>query len=179
MAGATWNCCQRESISARSVYTIQPCTTSLHAKLPRHFVQSHIRKAYVCLAVTCHVHFWQNDRGLLRATAVTGGWNEYWNKRQHRKSNVENKILPPLLQGFEPATFQSRVRRSNHWLSPLPWAIRLQSSPSQVPVRWHSQTLPGLAARKQPASEQPPVGCWTRLSRIMPRKNLFLCWWRS
>ena len=23
------------------------------------------------LAVTCHLHFWQNDRDLLRATAVT------------------------------------------------------------------------------------------------------------
>ena len=26
---------------------------------------------YACLDVTCHLHFWQNDRGLLRATAVT------------------------------------------------------------------------------------------------------------
>ena len=25
----------------------------------------------VCLAVTCHLHFWQNDRDLLRATEVT------------------------------------------------------------------------------------------------------------
>ena len=24
----------------------------------------------MCLAVTCHLHFWQNDRDLLRATAV-------------------------------------------------------------------------------------------------------------
>ena len=29
MAGATWNCC---CLSASSVYTIQPCTVSLHAK---------------------------------------------------------------------------------------------------------------------------------------------------
>ena len=28
-----------------------------------------------CLGVTCHLHFWQNDRGLLRATAVTREWN--------------------------------------------------------------------------------------------------------
>ena len=33
-------------------------------------MQSHIRKVYACLAVTCHVHFRQNDRDLLRATAV-------------------------------------------------------------------------------------------------------------
>ena len=45
------------------------CTPYNHA--PCHFMQSHIRKVYACLAVTCHLRFWQNDRGLLRATAVT------------------------------------------------------------------------------------------------------------
>ena len=34
-------------------------------------MQSHICKVYTCLAVTCHLHLWQNDRDLLRATAVT------------------------------------------------------------------------------------------------------------
>ena len=112
------------AISARSVYTIQPC----------HFMQSHIRKVYACLAVTCHLHFWQNDRGLLRATAVTRGWNGYRNKSQHRKSTLEKKILPPLQQGFEPATFQSWVWRSNHWAIPVPrsssTAAVLSPSPS-------------------------------------------------
>ena len=70
---------------------------------------------YACLAVTWHLHFWQNDRDFLRATVVTRGWNGYRNKSQHRKSTLETKILPPFQQGFEPATFQSRVRRSNHW----------------------------------------------------------------
>ena len=68
------------------------------------------------LAVTCHLHFWQNDRGLLRATAVTRGWNGYRNKSQHRKL----KIIPPLLRGLDPATFRSRVRRSNHLAIPAP-----------------------------------------------------------
>ena len=89
-------------------------------RTPCHFMQSHIRKVYACLGVTCHLHFWQNDRDLLRATAVTRGWNGYRNKSLHRKLTLEKKILPPLLQGFEPATFQSRVRRSNHWAIPLP-----------------------------------------------------------
>ena len=40
------------------------------------FNKSHIRKVYACLAVTCHLHFWQNDRDLLRATVVTRGWND-------------------------------------------------------------------------------------------------------
>ena len=75
---------------------------------------------YACLAVTCHLHFWQNDRDFLRATVVTRGWNGYRNKSQHRKSTLEKKILPPFQQGFEPATFQSRVRRSNHWAIPAP-----------------------------------------------------------
>ena len=60
MAGATWN---YSRLGTSSVYTIQPC----------HFIQSHIRKVYACLAVTCHLHFWQNDRDLLHATAVTRG----------------------------------------------------------------------------------------------------------
>ena len=83
-------------------------------------MQSHIRKVYACLAVTCHPRFWQNDRGLLRATAVTRGWNGYRNKSQHRKLTLEKKILPPLQQGFEPTTFQSWVRCSNHWSIPAP-----------------------------------------------------------
>ena len=48
------------AISARSVYTHALC----------HFMQSHIRKVHAYLAVTCHLHFWQNDWGLSRATAV-------------------------------------------------------------------------------------------------------------
>ena len=84
------------------------------------FNKIHIRKVYACLAVTCHLHFWQNDRDFLRATVVTRGWNGYRNKSQHRKSTLEKKVLPPFQQGFEPATFQSRVRRSNHWAIPAP-----------------------------------------------------------
>ena len=30
---------------------------------------------YACSGVTCHLYFWQNDRRVLRATAVTRGWN--------------------------------------------------------------------------------------------------------
>ena len=97
------------------------CTPYSHA--PCHFMQSYTGMVYVCLAVTCHLPFWQNDRDLLRATAVTWGWNGYQNKSQHRKLTLEKKILPPLLQWFEPATFQSRVRRSN--LQMTEWTNRL------------------------------------------------------
>ena len=92
------------------------CTPYNH--VPCHFMQSHIRKVYACLAVTCHLHFWQNDRDLLRATAVTRWWNGYRNKSQHRKLTLEKKILPPFQQGFEPATFNHESGALTTELSP-------------------------------------------------------------
>ena len=104
--------CERAAISARCVQ-IQPHTLSLHAQ-----------KVHACLAVTCYLHFCQNDQNLLHATAVTWGWNKYQSKSQHRKLTLEKKkILPPLLQGCEPATFQSWVRCSNHCAIPTPYSI--------------------------------------------------------
>ena len=73
---------------------------------------------YVCSGVTCHLHFWQNDRGLLRATTVTGV-ERTPNTSKHTKLTPEKKILPPLLPGFELATFRSRVRRSNQQAIPV------------------------------------------------------------
>ena len=105
------------------------CTPYNHAPCP--FMQSYICKVYACLTVTCHMHFWQNDRDLLRATAVTRGWNGYRNESQHRKLTLvlENKILLLLLQGFEPTTFQSQVLCSN------PWAIPALNEPLLVILR--------------------------------------------
>ena len=114
------------------------------------FNKSHIRKVYACLAVTCHLHFWQNDRDFLRATVVTREWNGYRNKSQHRKSTLEKKILPPFQQGFEPATFQPRVRRSNHWAIPAPitrlkpWTYIQCPGPSPDPNSKHSLRHPSL-----------------------------------
>ena len=56
----------------------------------------------------------QNDRDLLRATAVPRGWSGYRNKSEHRKFTFEKKVLLLLLPGIEPATFRSRVWCSNH-----------------------------------------------------------------
>ena len=74
----------------------------------------------MCLAVTCHLHFWRNDQDLLRATAVTRGWNAYRNKSQHRKLTLEKKILPPLLPGLERGTFRLESSALTTELSPLP-----------------------------------------------------------
>ena len=42
------------------------------------------------------------------------------NKCQHTKLTLGKKILPPLLPGFELATFRSRVRRSYQQAIPAP-----------------------------------------------------------
>ena len=34
-------------------------------------------RVYACLGVTCYLHFWLNNQGLLRATAVTRWWNRH------------------------------------------------------------------------------------------------------
>ena len=109
--------CHKNLLPSRRVL----CTPYNHA--PCRFMQSHIRKVYACSAVTCYLHFRQNDQDLLRATAVTRGWSRYRNKSQHRKSTLEKKILPLLLQGFEPAIFQSRVQR---WAIPLSGYIAMR-----------------------------------------------------
>ena len=56
-----------------AVHTIQPlpCTKT------HYFSQSQICRVNAYLAVTCYLHFWQNDWDLLCATVVTGGWNRY------------------------------------------------------------------------------------------------------
>ena len=66
------------------------CTPYNHA--PCYFMQSHIRKVYAYLAVTCHLDFWKSDWDLLCATVVTQGWNGHRNKSQQWKLTLEKKI---------------------------------------------------------------------------------------
>ena len=93
IAGATRNCCHVGAF----------CVHHTTIDMSRHFRQSYTRRAHEYLAATCHLHFWQKDRDLLRATAVTRGWNGYRNKTQHRKLSLERIVFLPLLH-------QSRTR---------------------------------------------------------------------
>ena len=58
-------------------------------------MQSYIRKVHACLAVTCHLHFWQNDRDLVRATAVTDGGGTDTEIRVSAKKVDRGKENPP------------------------------------------------------------------------------------
>ena len=104
-----------------------------------HFMQSHIRKVNACSAVTCHLHFWQDDWDLLCATAVTRGWNGQWNRSQYRKLTLEKKLLLPLLQRFKPVTFQSPVQRSNLWAIPTPYYASIYTQ-AHTQAHMHART---------------------------------------
>ena len=92
-------------------------TTQIYTSLQCHLIWIHLHRAHVCLAVTCHLHFWQNDWDLLCVTVVTRGWNGY---RVSTESWPWRKKM--LLLGLEPETFWSQVRHSNHWAIPAPCA---------------------------------------------------------
>ena len=56
------------------------------------------QRVYACLGVTCHLHFWQNGRGLLRDSAVTrDGMDTKWESAQNVNSGEEN--FPAALAG--------------------------------------------------------------------------------
>ena len=76
-------------------------------------------RVYACLGVTCHLQFWQYDRGLFSCHCGNTGIERTPNKSQHTKLTLRKKILPLLLPGFELAAFRSRVRRSANKLSRL------------------------------------------------------------
>ena len=84
------------------------------------FNKSHIRKVYACLTVTCHLHFWQNDRDFLRATAVTRGWNGYRNKSQHRSRPWRRKFSRRSSRDSNPRPFNHESGALTTELSPPP-----------------------------------------------------------
>ena len=100
------------------MYTVEPCTN-----LQRHFIQSVIGRGHVCLPVTYHLNFWQNDRSLLLATAVTRGWNGYRNQSQHKKLTLEKKILLPLLRNSNPGPSDQESGALTTELSLLPGTV--------------------------------------------------------
>ena len=102
MAGAKWSCCR---LGARSLYT----TGYPHA--PVYSVTS-CKATFLgcmCSAVTCHLHFWQNDREYFHSTAVTQGWNGYRNKSQHR---MDPSTAPPLSRFYREVSQAAAGKRA-------------------------------------------------------------------
>ena len=89
--------CVRVCVRARAYYVCMCVRASVRVGLGAGWVWGN--RAHVCLAVTCHLHFRQNDLNPLHATAVTPGWNGYRNERQHRKLTLDKKIPPAAPAG--------------------------------------------------------------------------------
>ena len=105
------------------------CVFTIHlSTMSHHFMQSYICRLHASLAVTCHLHFWQNDWDLLCATVVTQGVERTLKlMSQHRKLTLEKKILLSLLPGLEPRTFQLLLWRSNYNAISVPLLISVLS----------------------------------------------------
>ena len=75
-ASASWDDYDR-------VFPNELCVSSFPNRFPTSCLDSGIVnplrlrwvKVYACLRVTCHLHFWQNDQGLLCIIVVTQEWN--------------------------------------------------------------------------------------------------------
>ena len=119
MAVAMWNCCR---LGAHFVYTIQLSTRFTVS----HHVKPHTR-VQVCLDVTCHLHFWQNDQNLLVlfAAAVTWGWNGCQNKCQRKKLTMGKKTL--FLPGLKPVIFSNESSALTNEISLLPGTLFAQN----------------------------------------------------
>ena len=107
--------------------------------------------------------FGRMTRILLHATAVTRGWNGYWNKSQHRKLILEKKILPlPLpdlnLWPFDKALFTC----ARAWRDLFCLLLRKLSSPGQYSCELcgkHFRTEHGIKSHKEKCVDGSPGSC--------------------
>ena len=112
MAGATWNV-------AVSVQVLNIPFNHAPNRLQCHFIQSHIGRVYECSAVTCHLHFWQNDQDLLSATAVTQGGTDTEIKVSKESWPWRRKFSCHSCQDSNPGPFDHESN-TNHWAIPAP-----------------------------------------------------------
>ena len=90
-------------------------------------IHSKPHRVYVCLTVTCHLHFWQNGQDLSHATAVDGGGTDT-KVRVCTESAPGEENSPAAPAGIEPRTFYCKSNAETTELSPLP-KLQRQSRP--------------------------------------------------
>ena len=109
LSGATWNNAAVSTQVLCTPYNHAPCRVTS------------CRTTYVrCMRISCNLPPALLAEWLGSFTCYCSNIGVEWIIiSQHRKLILEKKILlPPLLQGFEPANFQSRLLRCNHWAIP-------------------------------------------------------------
>ena len=133
-------CCHMKLLPSRHKFCVHRTTV--------HHVTSckatYVRCMRVSITVTCHLH-----RDLLRATAVTRGWNGYRNKSQHRKLILEKKFLPPLpgCKNSNPRPFSHEAGALTTELSPPTdhWETGSLSGGEQYQMVTNQQTIAASA----------------------------------
>ena len=75
------------------------CTPYSHAQVYSVSLFDATLRLHVCLAITGHMNFCQNDRDLLHATSVRRGWNRYRNKSTESWHGEENSLAAPAGTG--------------------------------------------------------------------------------
>ena len=94
---------------------------------------------YSCLCVTCHLHFWQNDRGLLRATAATrGGTDTEYESTYKVNYGEENSPVAPAgtrtrnLSIMSPALCQQAISNPSSNIHEITlWVVSEPEQPSR------------------------------------------------
>ena len=102
-----------------SWHMFRVCHTTMHQFTVSSYSNPHTQ-VHSCLAITCHLYFYQTDCDVLDATAATQAWSRHQNKSQHRKLMLKKKILRQFLPGSKPIACQSHVQHSTTELFPLP-----------------------------------------------------------
>ena len=110
--GPQWLSELKQSVAKCSLTT---CMTALFPDRFPHYAwtaqSAHLdfagARVYACLSVTGHLHFWHNDQGLLRATAVTRRVERTPNESQRRRLTLEKKFLPVQVPGIKSVALKS------------------------------------------------------------------------
>ena len=134
-----------------------------------HFMQSHIHRVHACLDVTCHLHFWQNDRDLLHITVITvggaqgGGWGggRATGTSQHTKLAWRRKFSRHSCQVSNQRHFNHESSALTTELFPLPNAPPMIHSSADAGV-FRIPSFQTKSSGQCPFSYQAPV-MWNQL----------------
>ena len=146
MASATWNC----FILGQSKFSVH------HTHAPEYSVTLFEgTRTYACLAITCHLHSWQNDRDRLRATAVTRGWNGHQNKSA-QKVYPWDENSPAAHAGTRTRDLSTKSPSLYHLAIPTSAQTPRTHSPPPPPTHnthTHTRTLARTRARWETPDE--------------------------
>ena len=129
--------CRVELLPSRRTFCVRH--TTLCTKLHCHFRISHIYWVHVCLAVACHLRFWQNDRDLSRVNNNNGHFYGAWSLARSRAQCAVQKAAEKCIntyngqikKGFRP--YDRQPRKNLH--------TAISVNKPKLSVTKHDQTL--------------------------------------